>query len=114
MFLPDQVAQAVHDAPSREVYGAALVLGLGQFLTWFSGRHRGNKGKKESKDAFKRIEDSLASVQTQVRDLSSHVIGPDGENGIRGDVRELKTAVNGILERERDGPRVSPRTRTRP
>lgn len=96
-----QAAQAAHDTPSLQVAGAAIALGTGQFLTWLSGRRRGNHGKAENAKAFERVEKSIAAVEKQVVALSAHVIGPDGENGIRGDVREIKKQVDGILDRER-------------
>lgn len=46
------------------------------------------------------IKHEVLSVATDVRDLRAHVIGPDGRNGLRGDVRELKTKVDGLLNRE--------------
>lgn len=102
MFLPDQATQVVHETPSLQVAGAALLLGAGQFLTWLSGRRRGNHGKAENAKAFERVEKSIVLVEKQVAMLSAHVIGPDGENGIRGDVREIKKQVDGILDRERN------------
>lgn len=113
MFLPDQAIQAAHDTSPLPVYGAALVLGLGQFLTWLSGKRRGNHGKRESKDALDAIARKITGVETQVAALSAHVIGPDGENGIRGDVREIKKQVDGILTREREALANPPYDRRR-
>jgi hypothetical protein len=49
-----------------------------------------------------RIEESVAKTTGEVRDLKAYVIGPDGQNGLRGDVREMKERVGGLEERERD------------
>lgn len=46
------------------------------------------------------IRDDLQGVVSRVQDLSAHVIGPDGQNGLRGEVREMKADVRGLLERE--------------
>ena len=47
----------------------------------------------------------VSEVSGDVRDLKAYVIGPDGQNGLRGDVRVLKEDVRGLLDRE------MPRTR---
>lgn len=45
-----------------------------------------------------RIEKSVTEVRDEVRDLSAHVIGPDGKNGLRGRVEALEQS----RERERE------------
>ncbi len=64
---------------------------------------KGKEGKRESNRAMRSIDDLKAGIA----ELKAYVIGPDGENGLRGDVRELKSDVKGILERERDRRRAS-------
>lgn len=49
-----------------------------------------------------KLTEKLAPVHAQLLVLEAHVIGPDGENGIRGDVRDIKRRVEGLEERERD------------
>lgn len=46
------------------------------------------------------IRNDVTSLSTDVRDLKAYVVGPDGQNGLRGDVKELKTQVTGLLSRE--------------
>ncbi len=46
------------------------------------------------------LDSGLAELKSDVQDLKAYVIGPDGQNGLRGDVRELKTQVTGLLARE--------------
>jgi hypothetical protein len=70
---------------------------------------KGKEGKRASQDSYNRL-------STGIAELKAYVIGPDGENGIRGDVRELKQKVEGILDREREAgviiePTAKPRRR---
>lgn len=46
------------------------------------------------------LKGDVQAVSTEVRDLKAYVIGPDGQNGLRGDMRELKGKVEGLLTRE--------------
>jgi hypothetical protein len=99
------------DAPLQEI--AAAVVGLVVVLTPIANHFKGKKRDAGRKSEFVVLAEKIdknhlattqqfAAVNIELRDLKAHVIGPDGENGIRGDVRELKEDVKGILERERD------------
>jgi hypothetical protein len=84
------------------------IVGVGKLFD-----HRANK-KRDIRDRdretrerasvtqMNRIEESVAETTGEVRDLKAYVIGPDGQNGLRGDVREIKERVRGLEERERD------------
>lgn len=73
------------------------------------GQTRDDSGSEQLTQIHRSIGEIRADVGKlgdDMRDLTAHVIGPDGQNGLRGDVRELKEDVRGILEREREaGPR---------
>ncbi len=45
------------------------------------------------------IRAEITELAGEVKDLKAHVIGPDGQNGLRADVRELKDDVRGLLRR---------------
>lgn len=51
------------------------------------------------------LEERLAGFDRRIDKLFAFVIGPDGENGIRGDTRQLRQRVDDIEERERDRDR---------
>jgi len=46
------------------------------------------------------IRAEVREVAATVKDLSAHVIGPDGQNGLRSEVRDIKLKVDGLLDRE--------------
>lgn len=50
----------------------------------------------------KRLSSDVGELRTETREVRAFVVGPDGENGIRGDVRELKETVKEIEKRERE------------
>lgn len=84
-----------------EAVVVGVVVGIGKLFD-----HRANK-KRETRDRasvtqMNRIEDGLEVVSNEVRDLKAYVIGPDGQNGLRGDMREMKERVGGLEQRERD------------
>jgi hypothetical protein len=62
-----------------------LVIAVG-VKAWLDKR----AGPRRSLELDAMLTEKLAPVHQQLRDLTAHVIGPDGENGIRGDVREMK------------------------
>lgn len=47
------------------------------------------------------LQADVGECRSEIRDLKAHVIGPDGQNGLRGEVREIKDDVRGLLSRER-------------
>lgn len=40
------------------------------------------------------------NLRTDIATLSAHVIGPDGQNGLRGEVREIKTELAMLAPRK--------------
>lgn len=83
--------------------------------------HLREKRREASRDekirgSFHGVHQRLDALQLEVHDLTAYVIGPDGENGIRGDVREMKQKIDGLEERERrrlEGRDVGPLDRRR-
>lgn len=41
-------------------------------------------------------------INGNIKELRAFLVGPDGENGFRGDLREMRHILNGLLDRERD------------
>jgi hypothetical protein len=54
------------------------------------------------KNDLSEVRGDVTTLTMETRDLKGYVIGPDGENGLRGDVREIKARVIGLEDRERD------------
>jgi hypothetical protein len=97
--------QAVQESHAIEAIVVGVMLGAGKLWDHFKGRKR----DRSSTTALTAIRDDLREVKDDVRDLRAFVVGPDGQNGLRGDVREIKSRVIGLEERERDrlhGPYV--------
>lgn len=104
-----QLAQTTESVShARELYAMAAVIVI-QVSTVIVAHV---KGRKRPAEASKQMDRALAnaltpvsikldSLQNDVQDLRAHVIGPDGQNGLRGDFRDLKEDVRGLLERER-------------
>lgn len=95
--MPDHLLEAI----------AATVVLLG---TAIANHIKGAKREKSQGRTLERgfadlhttIETRCNQLQEEIRTVSAHVIGPDGENGLRGDVREIKARVIGLEERERE------------
>lgn len=75
-----------------------LIVGAGKVWDHVKGRKR----DQHQTVSLSRISVQINEVRDDVRDLSAHVIGPDGKNGLRSDVRKLEGRVDGLEERERD------------
>lgn len=87
----------------------ALMLAVTTTLNHFKGKRRDRGNGSALETIAKKIDDNhkdttvqFAAITREMLDLKAYVIGPDGENGLRGDVREIKEEVKGILNRERD------------
>lgn len=91
--IPSQVPQII-----TESVVLGVMIGLGK--VW--DHRKGSRRDRLTTSALKSISEDVGEVKNEVRDLKAHVIGPDGQNGLRSDVRELRADVKGILERERD------------
>jgi hypothetical protein len=88
---------------------AAIGTSAGTFVvaawTAIAAHKKGSRRDTSSNKQLVEIKDAVGELKTEVAAVKSHVIGPDGQNGLRGDVRELKTDVKGLLERERERDR---------
>lgn len=109
LFRLVQVLPAAVD-PSHliEALGLGVAYGVGKWFDHRKGQKRDTRGDVNAA-TLSRIEGKVENVTKDVddltgdvRDLRAHIVGPDGQNGLRGDVRELKEDVKGILHRERD------------
>lgn len=106
----EQLAQATEPVShAKELYaiGGLIVTQIGlAVVAHVKGRKRPVEASKlmdrALNNALTPVSIKLDSLSNDVQDLRAHVIGPDGQNGLRGEVREIKTDVRGILERERD------------
>lgn len=100
--VPTQVSHA------KELYGLAAIfatqIGLA-LVAHIKGRRRPVETTRQMNlalnNALTPVSIKLDSLSNDVQDLRAHVIGPDGQNGLRSEVREIKSDVRGILERER-------------
>lgn len=116
-----ELPQAV-TAPSNHTLMDALVGGvlvLTQLGTVWVSHLKGKRGTKTAAEGLDRrfttlgadlrlaidlradgITRDMAVLSGEMKDLKAYVIGPDGQNGLRGDVRELKADVKGLMDRE--------------
>jgi hypothetical protein len=117
MLLQD-IAQGAPTAaadPYTRIIGGIIGLIVAATPMW--NHYRGKRRDKSQKSAIDELKDALSkqiddnhretcatlnAFQLELKDLRAFVVGPDGENGIRGDLRHLKKEMQGLLERERD------------
>lgn len=114
MLLLPQDSTALHTAasgaPTAVVALCTFLLGAGQALQAWSAHKKGKKGATHSTAALCRIEEKLdgfIASQTatnhdhdlRIREVSAHVIGPDGENGLRSRVKQLEEHRSDIPRR---------------
>lgn len=111
--MPMPVLFQALPAPSTEMHAAvegvvfAVILGAGKAISHLRGKPaRSAAARKAEEHAVKidRISTAVDTIGGDVRDLRAFVVGPDGQNGLRGDVRGLTKRVDGIEERERARP----------
>lgn len=94
----DSLARVVANGPQTwqgavQLFAMSVVVGLASVIQHLVAK----PGRAESANA-------LTELKTSIAELRAFIVGPDGENGLRGEVRELKDDVKGILERERVRP----------
>lgn len=51
---------------------------------------------------FDTVEKQIRNVEDSVKDVRHFCIGPDGQNGFRGDIKELNNRIDGFEKRERE------------
>jgi hypothetical protein len=97
-------------------YSVALISALGPVAVAALGYSNHRKGKtrdRARKSEFEQLQETIAknhgettqqfsAVSRELVELRAFVVGPDGENGLRGDLKELKSTVTGLVERERE------------
>ena len=100
-------ANAVKDSPHlAEGIGLGIAYGIGKIFDRRLGKKRDTRGDINAA-TLQRIERNVGNLTKDlddlsgdVRDLRTLMVGIDGENGLRGDVRELKDDVKEITKRE--------------
>jgi hypothetical protein len=93
-----QTPMTVPSAPAlHSIVEAVLVIAVG-VKAWLDRR----AGPRRSIELDVMLTKKLAPMHKQLSELNAHVIGPDGENGIRGDVREIRKRLDGLEQRERE------------
>jgi len=70
-----------------EAVTLTAVIGLGKVWDHYRARPRATQ---------------LDTIANDVRDLKAYVVGPDGQNGLRSEVRDIKERIGAMEERERD------------
>lgn len=82
---------------TKEMYGLAGIF-VTQLGIYFANNRKGKTRDKGAVDRWQEVRDGLTSLTQDVRDLKHQVIGVDGQNGLRGDVRTLTTQVETLRE----------------
>ena len=124
-MIANQVAAvaADHSALVEYVVVGAIV-GAGKLMDHLKGRGRDHRAresqshlqsallgvKNDIRNDIDGVRDAVHALTSEVTAVRHFVVGPDGENGVRGDVRKLETRVEGIEDRERDA-KPKPRRR---
>jgi len=82
--------------PHSVVEAAAIgaVVGLGKVWDHFTA--------KPQRGEIRAISKAVDDLRNDVRDLKAFVVGPDGSNGLRSEVRDVKERIGGLEDRERD------------
>lgn len=108
-----QVADPTNHTLMDAVVGGILV--LTQLGTVWLGHLKGKKGnvtmdgrltslgnnlKQIIETRCDTLSDEVTGVRRDISTLSAHVIGPDGQNGLRGEVRQLKVELAQLAPRK--------------
>lgn len=91
-------------APTIQIAIATLVLGAGQALQAWSAHKKGKRGATHANSKIDTLVDTINEFVEEQRatnhqfdkrisEVSAHVIGPDGENGLRSRVKRLEEAL---------------------
>ncbi len=89
------------------------LLAISKVFDHFKGKRRDHRQTKQLDERFSALETSTKTWQNdsdeKIQRLFAFIIGPDGQNGIRGDQRDLAERVKELEKRDRDRPaRQSP------
>lgn len=82
---------------TKEMYGLAGIF-VTQLGIYAASRRRGNKRDAGASDRWEEVRDGLSSLTQDVRDLKHQVVGVDGTNGLRGDMKALALVVTTLRE----------------
>jgi hypothetical protein len=85
--------------PAATFYMAAAAF-LAQLGGALWNNHKGRKRDRGASDRWEKVGRTLGALGDQVTRVEHYVVGPDGKNGIRRDLQEVKEEVKGLRERE--------------
>jgi len=68
----------------------------------YKGKHRTSNDDRRFANLTQVMNQSFTEVRADIAEVRAFVVGPDGENGLRSDVRQIRQKVEGLEERERD------------
>lgn len=93
------LAQALTEAPThtKEVYGLAGIF-ITQLGIYFANNRKGKARDRSAVGQLDTITGQLGTLSHDLQDLRAYVIGPDGQNGLRGDVKALTVEVQTLRE----------------
>lgn len=91
------------------------LLGIGRWLNRREGVKK-DSAAHESRQSIRASLDTLTGtveglrtdvgdLREEVRETRAFVVGPDGQNGLRGDLRKAESRIDAIEDRERERPR---------
>jgi len=92
-----QLANVTADQGHVITEAVALGVAVGANNVW--SHLKGKKRDRSMSKEFREIKDSVHEVKSDIKDLKAYVVGPDGSNGIRADVRDLKSDMNRLKEK---------------
>lgn len=92
---------------------AAVAIAIGKMIDYVDAKRRDRERDEKLEAALTSISNKVdhsaqstdarcTAIERSVATLSAHIIGPDGENGMRGDLREVKARLIGLEKRERE------------
>lgn len=94
------------DPEHWQALGTAIAIGLLGVLNDLKGRRKDKSQTKTLDQHFaqlaKSIDRRFNTVDTNIAEVRAFCVGPDGENGFRKDIGEIKDRVGGLEERERE------------
>lgn len=121
VFPADPQAVAVPDSAPHMLYVAiaAVLYAVAEFIKAQVGKknsakvhqatrqerneeldHRITSLRQAINSATDSVRADVTTLSGEVKDLKSHVIGPDGQNGLRGDVRKLQVELAQLAPRK--------------
>jgi|SRR6185437_2830328 len=101
-------AQPPSPGYSADLIVLALLVAF-KLLDVYAARRR---DRKHGETLELRLQTLQASFDAGLRELRAFIVGPDGKNGLRGDLRDLAERVDAAEKREMDALRAAAERRT--